>query len=83
MKQYMCWTYKVYWTYIVASKLPQDWVIQGLTMGYKVAYLVKTYSIPPALVVNRDQIGVHLVPNGDKRIWEPKGTKLCKVTMVV
>jgi hypothetical protein len=76
MKQYMCWTYKV--ATIVASKLPQDWVIQGLTMAYRVAYIVKTYSIPLALVVNRDQIGVHLVPNGGKRIWEPKGTKLCK-----
>jgi len=76
MKQYMCWTYKV--ATIVASKLPQDWVIQGLTMAYRVACLVKTYSIPPTLVVNRDQIGVHLVPNGSKRIWEPKRTKLCK-----
>jgi hypothetical protein len=69
MKQYMCWSYKVVTT--VASKLPQDWVIQGLTM---VAYLVKTYSIPLAVVVNRNQTGIHLVPNGGKKIWEPKGT---------
>jgi len=32
-------TYKV--ATIVASKLRQDWVIQGLTMAYRVAYLVK------------------------------------------
>jgi hypothetical protein len=31
-------------------------------MDYRVAYLVKIYNIPPTLVVNNDQIGVHLVP---------------------
>ncbi len=36
------------------SKLPPNWVTQGLTMVYKVAYLAKTYSIPPALVMNSD-----------------------------
>jgi len=44
-------------------------------MAYKAAYLAKAYSIPPALIVNNDQIGVHLVPNGGKKTWEPKGTK--------
>jgi hypothetical protein len=32
-------------------------------MAYWVAYLVKAYSIPPILVENNDQIGVHLVLN--------------------
>jgi hypothetical protein len=48
-------------------------------MGYKVAYLVKIYNIPPTLVVNNDQIGVHLVPIVRKWTWENKGTKHIKV----
>jgi len=73
MKQYMCWTYRMATT--ATSKLPPDWVTQGLTMVYKVVYLAKTYSIPPIFIVNSDKIGVHLVPNGGKKTWEPKGTK--------
>jgi len=30
-------------------------------MGYMVAYLFKTYNILAALMVNSDQIGLHLV----------------------
>jgi hypothetical protein len=44
-------------------------------MVYKVAYLVKTYSIPPTFVVNSDQIGVHFVLNGVEITYKPKGTK--------
>ncbi len=58
----MCSTYYV--ATIVANKLPPDWFSQGCTMAYKVAYLVKEYSIPPTFVVNNDQIGVHFVLNG-------------------
>jgi hypothetical protein len=29
--------------------------------------------------VNNDQIGVHLVPNGDEKTWELKGTKHVQV----
>jgi hypothetical protein len=65
MKQHMCWTYIMATT--AASKLPPNWVTQGLTMVYKVAYLAKAYSIPHALVVNSDQTRIHLVPNGSKR----------------
>jgi hypothetical protein len=57
------------------NKLPPDWVTQSLTMVYKVVYLAKAYSIPPIFIVNSDKIGVHLVPNGGKRTWEPKRTK--------
>jgi hypothetical protein len=60
---------------ITTSKLPPDWVAQGLTMAYKVDYLTEAYSIPPIFIVNSDQIGVHLIPNGGKRTSEPKGTK--------
>jgi len=61
------------------NKLPPDWVTQGLTMVYKVAYLAKIYSIPPALVVNNDQTRVHFVSNDNKKTWEPKGTKHVQV----
>jgi hypothetical protein len=52
IKQYMCWTYRVATT--IASKLPPNWLAQGLTMAYRVYYLIKTYPIPHALVVNND-----------------------------
>ncbi len=58
---------------IIVSKLPPNWLVQSYTMAYKVVYLVKAYSIPLTLVVNNNQNGVHLVPNGAERTWEPKG----------
>ena len=45
-----------------ASKLPLHWMKQGLNMNYRVAYLTKVYGIPSSLVINLDQMGVHLVP---------------------
>jgi len=71
MKQYMFWIYHV--ATITVSKLPPNWLAQSYTMAYKVVYLVKAYSIPLTLVVNNNQNGVHLVPNGVERTWEPKG----------
>jgi hypothetical protein len=29
--------------------------------------------------MNNYQIGIHLIPNGDARTWEPKGTKHAQV----
>jgi hypothetical protein len=51
----------------------------GLFKAYKVAYLMKAYYIPLALVMNNDQTRVHLEPNGGERIWEPKRTKHVQV----
>ncbi len=39
----------------------------------------KIYNIPPTLVVNSDQIGIHLVPTIGDWTWETKGTKHIKV----
>jgi len=49
-------------TTIVVSKLPSNWHVQGCTMVYKVAYLVKAYncSLPRPVV------------NGGERTCEPK-----------
>lgn len=44
-------------------------------MAQWVAYLVKLYNTPPELVVNTDQIRVHVVPSGEEKTWETKGTK--------
>ncbi len=63
----------------IASKLPPNWFTQGLTRAYRVYYLIKTYPIPPTLIVNNDQTRVHLVFNGGERTWEPKGTKHVQV----
>jgi hypothetical protein len=40
---------------------------------------VKLYSIPPCLVVNIDQIEIHLVPTVGERSWENKGSKHIQV----
>ena len=59
----------------VARKLPSNWEEQGLKMTQRVAYLVKAHSLPPELVVNTDQTGIHLVPTGGTRTWAHKGSK--------
>jgi len=73
MKHFMNWSFRIPTT--VASKLLADWEEQGRSMAYCVAYLVKVYSIPSALLVNSDQTGIHLVPIAGEKIWKPKGAK--------
>jgi hypothetical protein len=51
-------------------------------MGYKIVYLVKTYDIPIALMVNSDQIRAHIVSKTRKWTWECKGTKHIKVLWI-
>jgi hypothetical protein len=67
------------WSYRAATgaarELPSDWNEQGLKMSQRVAYLVKAHSIPPELVVNTDQTGIHLVPTGGAHTWALKGSK--------
>jgi hypothetical protein len=58
-----------------ARKLPKDWEEQGLLMAQRAAYLVKAHSIPPELMVNTDQTGIHLIPIGGTRTWAEKGSK--------
>lgn len=77
MRIYMNWTIRKGTT--AASKLPIDWIEQGLKMNYRVAYLAKLYNIPPSLVVNSDQTGIHLVPAAGGKTWDAKGTKDVKI----
>ena len=65
VKFYMNWTFHKGTT--VASKLPTDWMEQGLNMNYMIAYLVKVYNIPTYLVINPDQTGIHLIPSAGGR----------------
>jgi hypothetical protein len=44
-------------------------------MVYKVVYLIKAYNILATLVINTNQIGVHLIPTKGERTWETKGEK--------
>jgi hypothetical protein len=46
----------------ITNKLPTNWSLQGQNMGYRFFYFVKGYNIPPTLMINNDQIEVHLVP---------------------
>ena len=42
-------------------------------MAICVTHMVKVYFIPTKLIVNIDQIGLHVVPNGSEIIQETKG----------
>jgi hypothetical protein len=64
------------------SELPNDWDQQGLEMGYKVAYLFKIYNIHAALMVNNDQIGLHLVPTTQEWTLDSKGAKHIKASRI-
>jgi hypothetical protein len=44
-------------------------------MAYHVAYLAKAYNNPLSLVLNSDQIDIHLVPTVGKCTWESRGSK--------
>jgi predicted dithiol-disulfide oxidoreductase (DUF899 family) len=60
LKQYMNWTFKVATT--TTNQFPINWKHQRQDMGFRIVYLVKTYDIFTTLMVNKDQIGMHLVP---------------------
>ena len=66
VKSELNWSYRAATT--VVEKLPDDFELQGLTMAQRCAYLIKVHNIPEFLVVNSDQIGIHLVPTGGARI---------------
>jgi len=51
-------------------------------MGYKLVYFVKGYNIPPTLVINNDQIRVHLVPIAREWTWEGESTTHIKVLRI-
>ena len=59
IKTYLNWSYRQATT--ATRKLPQGWESQGNLMAYKIAYLVKAYDIPPALIVNTNQTSIYLV----------------------
>ena len=44
-------------------------------MAQRAAYLVKAHSIPLELMVNTDQIGIHLIPTGGARTRAKKRSK--------
>ncbi len=46
-----------------------------MAIAHRVAYLVKVYNIPMCVIVNTNQIGVHLVPTGRDQTWETRGAK--------
>ena len=45
-----------------ASKLPNDWEEQGITMAMRIAATMQRHSVHPSLIINMDQTGVNLVP---------------------
>jgi hypothetical protein len=72
----MNWTFKVATT--TTNQFPTNWKHRRQDMGFRIVYLVKTYDIFATLMVNKDQIGMFLVPIARKWGWESKGTKHIK-----
>jgi hypothetical protein len=59
----------------VASKLPEDWIEQGVAMAKRIAALISMHdNIHKALIVNLDQTGVELVP-ASNTTYDKKGKK--------
>jgi hypothetical protein len=77
MKHYINWTFRV--TNTPTSKLPSTWQQQDKFVPYCVVYITKVYDIPLSLVIDSDQIGIHLVPTSWKRTWKNKGSKHIQV----
>jgi len=44
-------------------------------VAYCVIYTTKVYDIPISLVINSDQIGIHLAPTLRECTWKNKGSK--------
>lgn len=72
----MLWTWRARTT--AASKLPDDWRLRGVEFAKKIACFMQIYKVPPALVVNIDQTGVHLCPS-DHRTYAEKSSKAVAV----
>ena len=51
-------------THTAAQKLPVNYEAQVAEFQSRLAYAVYKLKTPPALVVNWDQTGLHLVPSG-------------------
>ena len=77
MKVYMNWTIRKCTT--AASKLPLDWIEQGLNMNYRVSYFAKVYDISLSLVVNVDQTSIYLVHAAWDKTLNAKNIKYVKI----
>ncbi|GAQ88167.1 hypothetical protein KFL_004060010 [Klebsormidium nitens] len=74
--RWLGWTWRRATT--AASKLPDDWEQQGDDMAFRIAAICYKDNIPPELVVNSDQTGVHLRPSSDLT-YEQKNVKEVKI----
>ena len=72
-------------------KVPINWKDEAIAMSKRMAVMIKLNSIHPALIINSDQTGVHLIPNtnytyafkGAKDVAVPGLEDKRQITMVV
>ena len=69
----LCWSWRKGTT--AAQKLPIDWQQQADLFVLRLAYMVKMFDVPKALVINFDQTGMKLVPTGSGYTYHLKGAK--------
>jgi hypothetical protein len=53
--------------------------VQGKAMAQWCDYMVMAHNIPQDLVLNTNQIGIHIVPTCGDKSWETKGFQHVKV----
>ena len=65
IKSELNWSHRAATT--VAENFSDDFELQRLTISQMCIYFIKVHNILEYLVVNSDQIGIHLVPTGGAR----------------
>jgi len=67
------------WTFRAATKasqkLPTNWEEQWEMTFFRLVYAIASSNIHPSLVINADRTMIHLVPGGNQRTYEQKGSK--------
>jgi hypothetical protein len=67
------------WTFRAATKASQklstNWEEQWEMTFFRLVYAIASSKIHPSLVINADRTMIHLVPGGNQRTYEQKGSK--------
>jgi len=72
LASYLNYTYRT--ATRAVQKAPADWEKQCEDAFLRLVAVIRTYRVPPELVLNADQTGLCLIPTGNKT-WAEKGAK--------
>lgn len=74
-----------------AKSTPETWPELGRNMAIRISQSIRAYRIPPELVINADQTGIHLLlspshtwgPCGNKQVQIVGKEEKCQVTLMM